>query len=51
MQDITRCPDAGCVLCRDAIAGGPEAPCHARAQQARLQAGEFVVAGGPRVPG
>ena len=23
-QDITRCPDAGCVLCRDAIAGGPK---------------------------
>ena len=23
-QDITRCPDAGCVLCRDAIAGGPQ---------------------------
>lgn len=25
-QDITRCPNAGCVLCRDAIAGGPAAP-------------------------
>lgn len=25
-QDITRCPDTGCVPCRDAIAGGPEAP-------------------------
>ncbi|GAA3114149.1 hypothetical protein GCM10017600_59310 [Streptosporangium carneum] len=25
-QDITRCPDAGCLLCRDAIAGGPVAP-------------------------
>jgi len=25
-QDITRCPDTGCVLCRDAIAGGPAAP-------------------------
>ncbi len=25
-QDITRCSDAGCVLCRDAIAGGPPAP-------------------------
>jgi aminoglycoside 3-N-acetyltransferase len=25
-QDITRCPDAECVLCRDAIAGGPTAP-------------------------
>ncbi|WP_436759238.1 AAC(3) family N-acetyltransferase [Streptosporangium sp. V21-05] len=25
-QDITRCPDTGCVLCRDAIAGGPESP-------------------------
>jgi aminoglycoside N3'-acetyltransferase len=25
-QDITRCPDARCLLCRDAIAGGPEAP-------------------------
>ncbi|MEU8797518.1 AAC(3) family N-acetyltransferase [Spirillospora sp. NPDC048819] len=24
-QDITRCPDTECVLCRDAIAGGPEA--------------------------
>jgi aminoglycoside 3-N-acetyltransferase len=22
-QGITRCPDAGCLLCRDAIAGGP----------------------------
>lgn len=22
-QDITRCPDADCLLCRDAIAGGP----------------------------
>jgi aminoglycoside 3-N-acetyltransferase len=25
-QHITRCPDAGCVPCRDAIAGGPVAP-------------------------
>lgn len=25
-QDITRCPDTECVLCRDAIAGGPAAP-------------------------
>jgi hypothetical protein len=25
-QDITRCPDPKCVLCRDAIAGGPAAP-------------------------
>jgi aminoglycoside 3-N-acetyltransferase len=24
--DITRCPDAECILCRDAIAGGLEAP-------------------------
>lgn len=24
--DITHCPDPGCVLCRDAIAGGPESP-------------------------
>nr|WP_062339315.1 AAC(3) family N-acetyltransferase [Herbidospora sakaeratensis] len=25
-QDITRCTDQGCLLCRDAIAGGPQAP-------------------------
>lgn len=24
--DITHCPDVGCILCRDAIAGGPAAP-------------------------
>ncbi|WP_066367492.1 AAC(3) family N-acetyltransferase [Herbidospora mongoliensis] len=25
-QDITHCADSGCLLCRDAIAGGPQAP-------------------------
>ncbi|MEW2476841.1 AAC(3) family N-acetyltransferase [Micromonospora gifhornensis] len=28
-QDITRCPDTECMLCRDAVAGGPTT-CHTR---------------------